>query len=338
MVPILLAAVIFQAGPAGSSDIGLIRQSADTIMACAQPDGLIRLYPSADAQTVRPYFSNMAALGLLRAYQASSDRRYLAAAIAAAAWYASHQNPDGTTYDVAGTPGAQRATRDYDSSDAYPATFLVLTREIFAVTRDKAWVQSMRGAVQLALKGIKLTWQGDGLTWAKPSYRIKYLMDNLEVRQGLRAAADLAAAWGDGKAAGDCTQMLSLNCKGLLKLWNTARHHWAVGLDEAGNPLASSSSWYPDGMADAMALCYFVGAADQKGKRLAESLVAKYPDAADFWFIMALGKFDLPAARGEAIARHAKQLTNSLEHAARIRFLVPARESFLMDAGQLGLP
>lgn len=146
---------------------------------------------------ITPYFANFAALALTGSREMLSHvRKYLE-------WYFRHVNwPDrqrikgaqlyGTINDYFVTEdGLEIPTRDYDSADSYAATFLSLARRYFEVSGDREifWQnrQRLKGIcdVPVRLKGR------DGLTWAKPSYKVKYLMDNCEVFKGLKDAAVL---------------------------------------------------------------------------------------------------------------------------------------------------
>src|ERR1051326_3282990 len=88
------------------------------------PDGAIL-----DASShVTPYFANLAAIGMLK-----GDRARIPQVEAWIAWYINHFNwPDsngiyGTVYNYRLYGMAETATGEYDSADAYAATFLSLT-------------------------------------------------------------------------------------------------------------------------------------------------------------------------------------------------------------------
>jgi len=90
---------------ADSAQDALVR-FADRILSNQLPDGAIVMGdPTFPPFQVMPYFSNLAAFGLMRAYDITYDPRYLNAAQAWAVWYIGHQNPDGTVYDYFGQVG-----------------------------------------------------------------------------------------------------------------------------------------------------------------------------------------------------------------------------------------
>ena len=106
-------------------------------------------------------------------------------------------SPGGTVYDY--NANAAACTEQpkvqpgdthpfYDSTDAYAATWLSAMRAYAqANPADWAWFQSpdiVYWMDQEAHVSI-YTLQPNGLTWAKPDYPRQYLMDNIEVLQGL---------------------------------------------------------------------------------------------------------------------------------------------------------
>ena len=80
---------IANAACAGQVDIkAQVRVSGDYILKCQLSDGLIVMNPEQDIRGV-PYFANFSAMGLLRAYQVTKDKRYLNAVLRLRGWLAS---------------------------------------------------------------------------------------------------------------------------------------------------------------------------------------------------------------------------------------------------------
>lgn len=146
---------------------------------------------------ITPYFANFAALALTTSREKVANvRKYLE-------WYFRHLNwPD--RHRIKGVPlygtiddffltedGLEIPSHDYDSADSYAATFLTLARRYFEVSGDREifWQnrQKFKGICDVPVR-LK---SRDGLTWAKPTYKVKYLMDNCEVFKGLKDAAFL---------------------------------------------------------------------------------------------------------------------------------------------------
>ena len=164
--------------------------------------------PSGD-YTMNPYFADFAALALLGAGEAYYEnvRRYMD-------WHFDHLNTaqtdyngvDGTIYDYTVTLSNGKLVsevisinadgkKSYDSTDSYAATFLCVVAKYYEKTGDLAYLQANSQDLQRLLNPIRQTMH-QGLTFAKPDYRIKYLMDNCEVYEGLVAAEKLYTALG----------------------------------------------------------------------------------------------------------------------------------------------
>ncbi len=162
-----------------------------------QTDGFI--FHTADAMV--PYFATQAAtaLALTRA------PKWLPAVERYMAWHFRHLNwPDelglyGTTYDYKQVGGAWqpdlavrtgKSKHYYDSVDSYAATFITLLRAYVASGGDAGRLTAHRRQIEaVAELMIQMMDPADGLTIAKPTYAVKYLMDNCEVYKGLRDAA-----------------------------------------------------------------------------------------------------------------------------------------------------
>ncbi|MCA1845718.1 MAG: hypothetical protein LC792_21490, partial [Actinobacteria bacterium] len=122
-----------------------------------------------------------------------------------------------------------------DSTDAYAGTFLLATRMAYRVSGDRAHLARLGAGIAGAVKAVEATQQSDGLTWAKPSWKVKYLMDQAETYAGLNAGAELATALGNttlsDRARSDARRMSS----GVANLWNSGvgAYDWAVHEDGA---------------------------------------------------------------------------------------------------------
>lgn len=312
-------------------------QSADYILRCQLPDGGIAMTPD-DSVWLVPYFADLAAIGLLRAYQQTKTAPYLQAVLRYVDWHVAHQNADGTIYDFRGTREKPEPTGDYDSSDSYPALFVCLCWETYQVTRDRAWLRAHWLAVERSVAGIRLTWQADGLTFAKPSYRVKYLMDNVEVRAGLRAAVRIAGALGNARRRTEWEGLLEENRHGLQALWLAREGRFAVALFEDGNRHEAFAKWYPDGMANAFALAYLLSPVDPLARALTDGLERAFPDDADYWRFVALWKMGRREAALRVRDQMAAGLRYSVDHGLYLRALVPERETFFFGEETLWLP
>ena len=159
--------------------------------------------------TMNPYFADFAALALLGAGEDYYEnvRRYMD-------WHFDHLNTaetdyngvDGTIYDYTITLSNGKVVsekininadgkKSYDSTDSYAATFLCVVAKYYEKTGDLAYLMAHSQDLRRLLNPIRQT-MDKGLTFAKPDYRIKYLMDNCEVYEGLVAAEKLYTALG----------------------------------------------------------------------------------------------------------------------------------------------
>ena len=242
----------------------------------SQADGALLYTP----QTLNPYYANIAAIGMTK------DPNRMPQVVGWINWYINHLNwPDkwglyGTTYDYAVNNGVPTATNNADSTDSYAATFLSLAWNAWESGNASARSTILGLAYQLDTIGgvIIQTQQSDGLTWAKPDYQIKYLMDNCEAYRGLR---DLAALFQN--AFGDSTKAAYYNAaadsmqKGILGMWMNGT--WAVYKDDIGRLAAPKlNTWYADASAQVFpALMGVVSSSDSRAQQSYAALNAAWP-------------------------------------------------------------
>lgn len=198
----------------------------------------------------KPYFLNLYGISLLRhGFNPDLVTDYLD-------WYVANLNyPDhhgltGSIYDLDILPGGRESFHgSYDSVDSYAATFLVLLRDYYVRTVDRARLERYRGRIADIAYLLVYLQDRDGLVRAIPSSDAKYLMDNCEVYAGLLAYSDLAGRldWDDPRryraAAGQVRRAV------LDELFDAQRaiFSWA----KAGGQ-AQPSHWetfYPDALA-----------------------------------------------------------------------------------------
>ncbi len=247
----VFALMAMAGGDTASSAAHLIQRQQTT-------DGAITMaIVGSDESAVISYFGCFAAEGLVTEYRATRDRTFLRSALAWADWYAAHQNPDGTIFDYKGHSGAWHSTAHFDSSDSYAAVYLSLLSDIFRVTGDKAWLAGLHASIVRALAGIRLTMQPSGLTLATPTYPVMYLMDNTETLGGLRSAHALAVVLGDA-AESRRTQAEADRMEASIDslLWDPSGPNYLVGIQTDGGKDRGLKDWYPDIMANLMAISW----------------------------------------------------------------------------------
>lgn len=241
------------------------------------PDGAI-LYGS---DKIIPYYSNIAALGW-----AKDPTRY-SAVQAWMQWYLNHLNwPDqwglyGTVYDYNVSGSVETSTGDADSTDAYAATFLSLAWAVYR-TGDpsaQAYVKSLEYQLDVIGGVIVLTQQGDGLTWAKPNYQIKYLMDNCEAYRGLRDLALLFEyAFNDSTKQAYYNGRADMMLQGIEAMWLGSS--FGIYKDALGQqPVPTWSTWYPDATAELFpVLMGVIAPSDPKAAQVYAEFNNAWPD------------------------------------------------------------
>jgi hypothetical protein len=220
------------------------------IISAQLPDGAITQFP--DRSRIDPYLANYAALGLASAYGRDHQPQELSAAWRWLRWYQDHMGGRGyvTDYTVGPAPTyVERSTGDEDSTDAYAGTFLLALRQTYVASGNGVELRSFATGIRKAIGAIRSTQQGDGLTWATPTYHAKLLMDQAESYAGLRAAQFLSGVLGltelGARAAGAAERMRA----GVAALWSASGSNGSYDRAKLEDGSRASSSWnvfYPD--------------------------------------------------------------------------------------------
>ena len=281
------------------------------IRSCQLPDGAFaQVPPRAKDPTapvwIAPYFGHIAALALLAGGD-EDDRERVSRWLD---WCAQHQTPDGCWSDVEGRAAASRDTGRIDAWDSSAALFL-LVAERHRLAGGACAPQAV-GAARRALECLARLADADGLTWAKPDYRVKYLMDNVEVCAGLRAAARYFAAQGDAERAAQAHRQAERVGAGLRAFWRPDQNLFATALLADGAYASGLEHPYPQGLAQLYGLA-FVEPHAAGWQALTRALRPETePNAACVspWWLAAASRQrapDLPAWR-ERVAREVKAL------------------------------
>ena len=233
------------APPANTAGVTDFQAVAGTLAASQRSDGAIPY----TATLVSPYFANIAATGAARTgTDLASVRAYIA-------WYITRSH-DANPWGIAGAitdytilaGGALQSSGGADSIDSYAATFLTLVATAYANGdgTTRTYVQSIQSDVERIASAIDAVTDTDGLTWALPAYRIKYVSDQSEVYAGF---IDLATLRGSayGNVAGALTasqRAATLRATIVSTFWSDARGTFAVGMDASNTALLpSTTSW-----------------------------------------------------------------------------------------------
>lgn len=278
-------------GPAAdsASHVDILQREAAWIASLQFESGAIPTYgeplPNYDgAYKVIPYFTHLGLLGLLEVpEQAPVVRKYMD-------WYFAHLNrtatsaaPAGSVFDIAiaADRSTETPTGDFDSTDSYASTFLNVLRKYAETTGDTAYVQARRSDIELIADAMLSTKQADGLTWAKPTYKVKYLMDNAEVCKGLDDMAWISeAVFGDDAGAAIYREQKAEVIAGIEnELWNKSKQAYAYAKMEDGALLFPDwGRFYPDATAQLFPI--WTGVLTPSGKRarkLYETFNAHHP-------------------------------------------------------------
>ena len=238
--------------------------------------------PSDSSYRIVPYFSNIAALALLKDFdKIKLVKKYML-------WYISHLNfPDkfgaqGTIYDYTlKTDGQLISKDDYDSNDSYPATFLSLCKNYFIVSKDYDFFITNRKLVDAIAVSMISCMDNDYLTWAKPNYKVKYLMDNCEVYKGLKDASliyrdvyndyeEYSRLWRLSKHLQDSIEN---------KMWNKAGFYYYQIVESGKTYSPDYKKWYPDATSQLFPiLCRVTNPTSGRAKYIYSKFNESYPN------------------------------------------------------------
>lgn len=277
----------------GSADLARIESEADWILANQTAVGALASHT--DLDRIDPYLGNFAALGLARASTATGDARYREAAFAHLSWYVSAMDASDVVYDHQLVSGRYVATDDLDSTDGYSGTFLLAVDELVVPAKDLVKARALHAGVRRAVAAVAMTQQPDGLTWAKPDYRAKYLMDQAEAYAGLAAAARVASLLDDDLLAAEARGRAAEVRSGVEGLWReeSGSYDWARHEDGATTP--HGGAFYPDAVSQLWAVGFGLVPA-QRASALVSDNVEAHPSWTDPSSPTTTGSMYWPAA------------------------------------------
>ncbi len=284
----------------------------------ALPDGAI----TDNHKYIEPYFANQAAIALtLIPGQIPYVRSWMR-------WYLGHVNQhdvwglSGTVYVYDVADGATAASRNNaDSADAYAATFLSVAFNAWergdTVTRSfvRDLIPELNGIAAVEAQ----TLQPNGLTWAKPSYRVEYLEDNCQVYRGLADYAMLLAAVGDKNGSARYAREAQTVLDAIQSvLWVPSRNEYAFFVNEKGKLVfaTAKTAWYA-GVAELFPVIYgVISPSSDRAKSLYDRFNAEFPN----WDTL-----DKPDAFPQANVAYAAVLMNDTPRATRYVQTVTAK-------------
>jgi hypothetical protein len=212
---------------------------------------------------VIPYFAHLGVLGLMDSGASghlTTTQRWLQ-------WYMRNRDqsvgvPLDTWYSVDGKYGTTCPKANdplqcntVDAVDSSAALFLLVADKFVTKGGSKSFVTGNKTAVREIENTLLSLIDTDGLSWAKENYKIKYMMDNVEVLAGLEAAARLERnVFRDTTRANMLTTRANTLRTALYgttnSFYNASTSQFAVYKDEAGTKgVSNMTTWYPDLMA-----------------------------------------------------------------------------------------
>ena len=243
--------------------------------------------------TMNPYFADFAALALLDKADLYADnvRRYMD-------WHFSHLNTaeedfnglDGTIYDYKITVKNGKIESEkistpedadsYDTTDSYAATFLTVVYKYFCKTGDTDYLIDNAEDIKRITNVMFATLQ-NGLTYAKHNHRVKYLMDNCEVYEGMISAERIFEEIVlKGKA--EYTDMRDATCELIYtvkdninyKLWNFVGGYYLPGITayvKIPTKIFSWNTYYPQATSQLFPIiCGVIEPGSERAKNLYE--------------------------------------------------------------------
>ena len=250
-------------------------------------NGAIPMTYNANAElTVNPYFSCYAVLALLDDAENYQDevKSYFE-------WHFAHLNTektdyagiDGTIYDHIvtvenGIVTAERMhPRKYDSSDSYAAIFLTVLNKYYNETGDAEYIISKRNDIARVVNAMTATMH-NGLAFACPDYKIKFLMDNSEVYEGAVNGAELFAKVicpadsSYNKTLDICKDTASDVSEAIERqMWDYNNGYYKTALNPSGTSAAKVnwSSFYPTATSQLFAIsCGVISPETERAKNL----------------------------------------------------------------------
>ncbi len=177
-------------------------------------------------------------------------------------------------------PGDRRLCNYNDATDSAAATFFRVLAAYIASggSPDVLKRSGRKQQVERIATTLLDLQQPDGLMWAKRDYRAKFLEDNCEVYDGLRALAVLEkTVYKDEGGQSKFSLAADRVRRGIVKeLYDANSKHWIVAKDESGKrTLADLNRWYPDMQSQMWPLLWgVVSSSDERARSITNALNA----------------------------------------------------------------
>ncbi|MCX7665539.1 MAG: hypothetical protein N2112_08340 [Gemmataceae bacterium] len=235
-----------------AAEIKAVDAYLNLLRGCCIPDGAIVMVDNGPKGPVwiAPYFGDFVALALLAANDSyKADAKDVTRVENWILWRVARQEKGGYWFDYVGTTRANyKSNGQVDAHDSSAAMFL-LVLERFRKSGGKI-TPKMQASAKAAFKCIQDVTDEDGLTWAKPDYQVKFLMDNIEVYAGLHAARDFFTKLKEPDLAKACAEQLEKLAKRLPEYYGAKeKSQFAWAKHSNGNFDGGFEKLYPHGLA-----------------------------------------------------------------------------------------
>ncbi len=254
----LPAALRAQSAELSPNEEQAVVQYLRVLRSCCLPDGGITMTSyGRDGNSpiwIAPYFANHVALAMLVAHDREPNTEDVERVRKWIEWLVARQEPGGFWMDCTGTRARYQSNGFVDAHDSSAALFLLLVERYQRA--GGTITTSMRSAAQASLKCILNVSDTDGLTWAKPDYKVKYLMDNIEVYAGLKAGEIFFTRLNEADAAACATQAAKMAQRLPAYYEANDARLFAWVLHPSGSYESSLKDLYPHGLAQLFGVAF----------------------------------------------------------------------------------
>jgi len=233
----------------------IIETEANWIASLQQASGAIvmsrdktYIWNGKECYKIEPYFANLAVIAMFE----NPTSENIGVVKKWIEWYMNHlNNPDYNgiygsvyVYYVDKLDNTEYSAATYDSTDSYAATFMILLKKYYKITGDDILLITNRTKIEQIANVMIATQDVDGLTYAKPDYKVKFLMDNTEVYEGLSSIEYLErVVFNDLDKAEYYKNKKELNFNGIEKyLWSNLDNNYKKDASSTTN----WATFYPD--------------------------------------------------------------------------------------------
>lgn len=279
---LFLGICLLPATAQNQADAQRIEQCRQAVLACQLGDGAIVAVAYRELgrpALVEPYFAHLACGGILAAEQMKPNAQNRAFIANWLKWYALRQKEDKGLFVLDGTRGPNglvvNSKKAPDSYDSYAALYLYVAGRYAKVAKARLAPEVVAACLRM-LEVLESCRSPNDLFWNFPAPvtpqgnpRTEYLLDNIEVYQGLIEIVAPLAAVGRVKESKRAEELAAKLAKKLADFWspNHAYYVCMYGDKAAGVPFGQQPL-YAEGVATASALSLLDNAPQDRQEKL----------------------------------------------------------------------